>query len=165
MQSGVTKTAYSEGASSAMPVSSQSLQIEAEPLDASTTSVASLGDTPVSDTAQITSISNESVGVNLETRPTNTAQPIQTNSLAQQSLSAFNTNAISANVEAIDVNTRAIQANRVLIDQAFAGIGENATAIQANLSSISDVEEGLAAVAALPDMFLARDESLSLIHI
>ena len=99
--------------------------------------------------------------MNINAQPTNTAQPIQTNSLAQQSLSAFNTNAISANVEAIDVNTQAIQANRVLIDQAFAGIGENATAIQANLSSISDVEEGLAAVAALPDMFLARDESFA----
>ena len=46
-------------------------------------------------------------------------------------------------------------------DRAFAGIGENATAIQANLSSISDIEEGLAAVAALPDMFLARDESFA----
>ena len=73
----------------------------------------------------------------------------------------LNSQAISVNSEAIDVNTRAIAANRVLIDQAFAGIGENATAIQANLSSISDIEEGLAAVAALPDMFLARDESFA----
>ena len=99
--------------------------------------------------------------MNINAQPTNTAQPIQTNSLAQQSLSAFNTNAISANVEAIDVNTQAIQANRVLIDQAFAGIGENATAIQANLSSISDVEEGLAAVAALPDSYLNPREKWS----
>ena len=59
------------------------------------------------------------------------------------------------------MNTRTIAANRVLIDQTFAGIGENATAIQASLSAISDVEEGLAAVAALPDMFLARDESFA----
>ena len=57
------------------------------------------------------------------------------------------------------MNTRAIAANRVLIDQAFAGIGENATAIQANLSAISDVEEGLAAVAALPDMFLGDSDA------
>ena len=53
------------------------------------------------------------------------------------------------------MNTRAIAANRVLIDQAFAGIDANTAAIQQSFDRISDVEEGLAAVAALPDMYLS----------
>ena len=79
--------------------------------------------------------------------------------MAQQSLSAFNTNAISANVEAIDVNTRAIQANRVLIDQAFTRIDNNTAAITESFERIQDVEQGLAAVAALPDMFLGDSDA------
>ena len=53
------------------------------------------------------------------------------------------------------MNTQAITANRVLIDQAFTQIDANTAAIQQSFDRLSDVEEGLAAVAALPDMYLS----------
>ena len=131
-------------------------------MDTSTTSVSSLDEsTPLTEGAQPTGVLPDTIGTNIGVAPTNTPQAIPANSFASLQSVGLNSQAIAINSEAIDVNTRTIAANRVLIDQTFAGIGENATAIQASLSAISDVEEGLAAVAALPDMFLARDESFA----
>jgi len=59
------------------------------------------------------------------------------------------------------VNTQAIQANRLLIDQAFTQIDSNTAAIERSFERLEEVEQGLAAVAALPDMFLAQDESFA----
>ena len=72
-----------------------------------------------------------------------------------------NSAAISINAESIDVNSQAIEANRVLIDSAFTQIDNNSAAIAQSLESIQNLEQGLAAVAALPDLFLARDETFA----
>ena len=59
------------------------------------------------------------------------------------------------------MNTQAIQANRVLIDQAFTQIDSNTAAIERSFNRIEDVEQGLAAVAALPDMYLSPNAKWS----
>ncbi|NNE48580.1 MAG: hypothetical protein HKN38_00085, partial [Altererythrobacter sp.] len=76
--------------------------------------------------------------------------------LSQESVSQ-----LAANTAAIDVNRQDIARNATRIDQAFSGINANTQAIEANSFAISDLEEGLAAVAALPDMYLNPDESWS----
>ena len=57
------------------------------------------------------------------------------------------------------MNRKEIARNSVKIDQAFAQIATNSSAIEANTLRITDIEEGLAAVAALPDMYLNPDEA------
>jgi hypothetical protein len=152
---GTTKSAASS-ATSAAPVSNRGPRIEDTTLE---TELMDLADRPVSDGPQVTGVSNENIGSNLTTAPNNTARPVARNQMAQQSLSAFNANAISVNSQSIDVNTKAIQSNKVLIDQAFSKIDSNTAAIQKSLESLQDVEQGLAAVAALPDMYLGRDDA------
>ena len=127
---GTTKTAYSEPvSSSSSPVASQPPQIEEASLDTSTTSVSNLGESvPLTETAQPTDVSPDTIGTNLGVAPANPPRILPESSFASLQAVGLNSQAISVNSEAIDVNTRAIAANRVLIDQAFAGIGENATA-------------------------------------
>ncbi len=59
------------------------------------------------------------------------------------------------------MNRREITRNSIKIDQAFARIDANTAAIDGNRQRISDIEEGLAAVAALPDMFLDHDDTIA----
>lgn len=59
------------------------------------------------------------------------------------------------------MNRQDIQRNSIKIDQAFSQISANSDAITSNALSISDLEEGLAAVAAMPDMYLNPDEAWS----
>ena len=109
----------------------------------------------------LTGVSDDAIfGSNLTAEAQPVATPIAATGAAAEDV-LTNTNNIAANTAAIDVNTQAITANRVLIDQAFTQIDANTAAIEESFESIEDVEQGLAAVAALPDMFLARDESFA----
>jgi len=111
---------------------------------------------------QTTTLTNEDeIGVNLSVNTPNSSTPIPSNSASEQSIWTLNANAISVNSQSIDINTKAIQSNKILIDQAFAKIDSNTAAIEKSLQSLKDVEEGLAAVAALPDMFLASGETFA----
>ncbi len=62
------------------------------------------------------------------------------------------------NAEAIEVNRQEIERNSIKIDQAFSQISANSDAITANALDIADLQEGLAAVAAMPDMYLNPNE-------
>ncbi|MGB6229891.1 MAG: hypothetical protein WBF53_07165, partial [Litorimonas sp.] len=68
---------------------------------------------------------------------------------------------VSANTAAVAANRVSIATNSGRIDQAFLRIAENSNGILANSAAIRDLESGLAAVAALPDMYLGRDESFA----
>ena len=155
---GKTSSAGTSKSVSSAPVSNSQPRIEEPALD---TSVASLTDQSVSGGSQVTGVSDQNIGTNITATPTNVASPVARNQTAAFSATSFNASAISVNSGAIDVNSKAIQSNKVLIDQAFSKIDGNTAAIEKSLESLKDVEQGLAAVAALPDMFLARDESIA----
>jgi hypothetical protein len=150
-------TAKTAGVSSS-PVSNSQPPIDDEALD---TSLTDLNDQVLADGPQVTGVSDQNIGTNIRTAPANPARPVSRNSVAMQSVSSFNANAISVNSDSIDVNSKAIQSNKVLIDQAFTKIDSNTAAIEKSLESLKDVESGLAAVAALPDMYLSPDAKWS----
>jgi len=96
------------------------------------------------------------IGSNLTASTGSTTRTLGSNSNAVQSILAETAvQDIAANSAAIEVNRQEIARNAQRIDQAFNAIDANSTAIQANALQISDLEEGLAAVAALPDMYLS----------
>ena len=66
-----------------------------------------------------------------------------------------NSQNIAVNAAAIDVNRGNIAGNSSPIDQAFTQIDANSDRILQNIEEISELSEGLAAVAALPDMYLS----------
>ena len=105
-------------------------------------------------------ISEDVVGTNLQAPEANTSRRIPSNRHNYNNASN-NTLSMEVNSAAIDVNTREIARNSIKIDQAFARIDANSTAIAHNGARISDLEEGLAAVAALPDMYLNPNETWS----
>jgi len=59
------------------------------------------------------------------------------------------------NSDKINVNSSKIASNALKINQAFSKIDANTAAIEKSLQTLGDVESGLAAVAALPDMYLS----------
>ena len=80
-----------------------------------------------------------------------------------------NSNSIAANSLNIAQNTSNIAFNRGLIDSNSAAIsfnsqaiGANAQAIGINTGAISTIREGNAAIAAIPDLYLSRDETWSI---
>jgi len=104
-------------------------------------------------------INNELIGSNLEFGGSPNSTPIPSNGLVNNVSSSDALSQASVNAEAIEVNRQEIQRNTIKIDQAFSRIAANGTAIEANALRITDVEEGLAAVAALPDMYLNPNET------
>jgi hypothetical protein len=68
---------------------------------------------------------------------------------------------IEQNTANISANRADIDRNSTRIDEAFVQISANADGILTNAVKLDDLEQGLAAVAALPDMYLARGESMS----
>ena len=74
---------------------------------------------------------------------------------------ATNTAGITANANNIATNAAAILTNSQRLDGFASQIEALGTTIASNTEAINDLEGGLAAVAALPDMFLARDESIA----
>ncbi|MGJ8564940.1 MAG: hypothetical protein ACSHXY_15475 [Alphaproteobacteria bacterium] len=112
-------------------------------------------------------VSSDVIGSNLTTSPTATATAIPTfqssplGHAANDPLIAANTTAITANTAAIDVNKTAIAVNTARLDTAFNNISANSAAIAGNTQEISKLSQGLAAVAALPDMYLNSDEKWS----
>ena len=108
-----------------------------------------------------TEVNPELVGSNLLTSSSSTAQTISPSNVVAATIDSQSLAQITVNSEAIEVNRQEIARNRVLIDQAFDQIGNNADDITANTLQIEDIEQGLAAVAALPDMYLNPDETWS----
>jgi len=162
--SGTTKSAStsstSSSSSSSSPVSTGGAVIEEAGLDTSLTQTSNLSFDPFSGGDTATDVSGETIGSNLRIGTAPTSTPVQNNTAAVQSVS-LNSSAISVNSQAIDVNSDAIQSNKVLINTAFNKIDNNTAAISKSLESIEDVEQGLAAVAALPDMYLSPNAKWS----
>ena len=116
---------------------------------------------PADNSATPTDISRDLVGTNLQPTDSDPGQPIPPNRYARDDVFGDINNPIGVNSAAIDVNREEIRRNSVKIDQAFARIEANTAAIDANRERISDLEEGLAAVAALPDMFLDHNDTIA----
>ena len=70
---------------------------------------------------------------------------------------ASNTAGVSTNATAISANGLAISNNSQAIALNSGAISDNTALILSNQDEISDLSEGLAAVAALPDMYLSPD--------
>ena len=73
--------------------------------------------------------------------------------MAQDALT--NEAAISVNADAIAVNGANIATNSLRLNQAFGQIDAKSAAILENSEEIRDISSGLAAVAALPDLYLS----------
>jgi len=69
--------------------------------------------------------------------------------------------AAGAGSTASGIRSTAIGRDAEASGTAFSKIDNNTAAIEKSFESLQDVEQGLAAVAALPDMFLARDETFA----
>ncbi len=95
------------------------------------------------------------VGSNLNFGNEPVSTPVPGNGQTSLSLMSQNASAIAVNAEAIEVNRQDIQKNAILIDQAFSQISENTDLINANAVAINDLGNSLAAVAAVPDMYLS----------
>lgn len=114
-------------------------------------------------------VSSDVIGTNLTTAPTETATATSIPSFqssplghaANDPLIAANSTAITANAAAIDVNKTAIAVNTARLDTAFSNISANSAAITGNTQEIKKLSQGLAAVAALPDMYLNSAEKWS----
>jgi len=98
--------------------------------------------------------------VSTETGTVKTPVPAVAQNLNVQD-TASNLLLIQSNTANITANSADIARNSSRIDQAFVQIGQNADSILSNTIKLDDLEQGLAAVAALPDMYLARGESMS----
>jgi len=68
---------------------------------------------------------------------------------------ATNTSGVSANRQSIDVNSQNIANNSASIALALSGVEDNTAAILSNVEAIDNLAGGVAAVAALPDMYLS----------
>ena len=108
-----------------------------------------------------TEVQGDMIGTNLVSSSAPASQTIPASNIVAASIDSETLAQVTVNTDAIEVNRQEIARNSVLIDQAFEQIGNNADDIAANSRSIGDIEQGLAAVAALPDMYLNPDENWS----
>ena len=103
-------------------------------------------------------VDTDLIGSNLNYGGTPAARSIPGTRQSGRTLSSENLSTSAVNAQAIEINRQEISKNSIKIDQAFARIATNSDAIAANTLQITDLQEGLAAVAALPDMYLNPDE-------
>lgn len=177
-----TGTVKSTGASTSAPATSKSVSAETiattDPIaEASHVAVSENGDLSVVDrnnrgeaiitedgiASNAQTVSSDVIGTNLVRTDTGTikaAIPQVAQNLNVQD-AASNLLLINQNTANITANRADITRNSSRIDEAFVQIGQNAEGVLNNNIRLDDLEQGLAAVAALPDMYLARGESMS----